>query len=635
MTDEPVEREPDTSEKNFANATLKDVWSSVTATLDPPPNGKAKLNGNGYHDNATGATPAYSQPVDDEADARARDALKAAHRPSPRHLLLLGLYMTGRYNCTVRVKGGEVGVSVDLDEWAGCPAPKCHGPVITSHDTAHCTSCGRGAEGLVAIIRGSGDLRETIKLGREAAARNATKKKAGEREDKDDKELAEHADWLAQYGKASAAEAGEEWVEVLPREGSWPRPMGRAARHGLIGEAVDLIEPHTESDPHSVLISLLVAFGNLIGRGPGFMAEESFHATNLYAVIVGDSSKARKGTSWGPVNRLALLADPEYKSHIVGGLSSGEGVVWAVRDPVVKRVAVKEGKPPKPTGEYVDEVEDPGVDDKRLLVREGEFARCLKVMGRQGNTLSSTLRALWDDGSGGGLTKNEPTKCTDALVSILGHITRNELGRELTDTDAANGFGNRFLWSCAQRSKLLPDGSALPAADVEALGAKFREAVTFARRLKVPLYRDDEARSLWHQVYADLSEGQDGLVGALTARAEAQVMRVAVIYAVLDERTEVGAEHLRAALEVWRYCEESAAHVFGRATGDTTADEIMAALRSSGEEGMSRWEVNDLFSGHRSSEQIGAALTALEKTGQARMQKVPTGGRPTERWFAA
>ena len=37
---------------------------------------------------------------------------------------------------------------------------------------------------------------------------------------------------------------------------------------------------------------------------------------------------------------------------------------------------------------------------------------------------------------------------------------------------------------------------------------------------------DDAARKLWAQVYPTLSEGKPGLLGAITARAEAQVLRI-------------------------------------------------------------------------------------------------------------
>ena len=129
------------------------------------------------------------------------------------------------------------------------------------------------------------------------------------------------------------------------------------------------IEPHTEASKEALLINFLVAFGNAVGRNPHAVAEADRHGTNLDVVIVGETSKGRKGSSWGHIRRLFNLADLEWSdNHIMGGLSSGEGRIHAVRDPIEKTEAVREKG--KPTGETITYQADPGVEDKRLLVVE-------------------------------------------------------------------------------------------------------------------------------------------------------------------------------------------------------------------------------------------------------------------------
>ena len=107
---------------------------------------------------------------------------------------------------------------------------------------------------------------------------------------------------------------------------------------------------------------------------------------------------------------------------------------------------------------YQTVVSDMGVADKRLLVIEPEFASVLRVAGRDGNTLSTVYRQAWDSGLLRVLNKNSPVKATGTHISIIGHITRDELLMELSNNDKVNGFGNRNLWLCVQRSKFLPDG---------------------------------------------------------------------------------------------------------------------------------------------------------------------------------
>ena len=209
---------------------------------------------------------------------------------------------------------------------------------------------------------------------------------------------------------------------------------------------------------------------------------------------------------------------------------------------------------------------------------EPEFANVLRVLERQGNRLSSVIRDAWDGRTLRTLTRTTSAKATGAHISIVGHITADELRRYLDRTEIANGFGNRFLWVCVRRSKSLPEGGRMHTVDVGPLVAELREAVRFAGTVG-RVEREPSARELWHDVYDELSEGLPGLVGALTGRAEAQVMRIAHVYALLDQSAEITHEHLEAALEVWHYCLDSVRHVFGSSLGDPIADTILDALR--------------------------------------------------------
>ncbi len=92
--------------------------------------------------------------------------------------------------------------------------------------------------------------------------------------------------------------------KVLPAPVGWPEPPAPDAYHGLAGEIVQAIAPHTEADPVSVLVQLLVACGALIGRGAWFAVEATRHHPAEFAVLVGESSRARKGTSYDHIERL-------------------------------------------------------------------------------------------------------------------------------------------------------------------------------------------------------------------------------------------------------------------------------------------------------------------------------------------
>jgi len=412
---------------------------------------------------------------------------------------------------------------------------------------------------------------------------------------------------------------------------SWPDPVSDEAFHGLGGEIVQAIEPHTEADPAALLIQFLAAFGNVVGRGAYFFAEADKHFPNLFSIMVGATGKGRKGSSWGHIERVFKTGDEEWsKSCNYSGLSTGEGLIWVIRDQIKKTVPIRE-KGKKIVG-YEEEIVDPGIDDKRALVIESEFVSPLKVMSREGNTLSPTIRHAWDGRDLQTMTKNSPAKATDPHISIIGHITKDELIRHVDATEMCNGFINRFLLVCVKRSKCLPEGGNIHEVDFNPLVIQIRKAVNFAKGAG-ELKRDEQARALWIKVYPELSEGKPGLLGAATARAEPQVMRLAMIFALLDLSYVIRVEHLMAALVIWDYCEASARYVFGESLGDPMADEIQRVLNIR-PEGMTLTEISHLFKRHKKSSQIRRALDSLLGNGTAFPITEKGDGRSPERWFS-
>jgi hypothetical protein len=147
----------------------------------------------------------------------------------------------------------------------------------------------------------------------------------------------------------------------------------------------------------------------------------------------------------------------------------------------------------------------------------------------------------------------------------------------------------------------------------------------------------EEAAAQWQKDYEQLSADRPGLLGAITARAEAQVVRLAMIYAVLDKAKQIDIPHLQAAMAVWAYCEASAVYIFGDSLGDPVADEILRALRQAGARGMNRTMISELFGRNQPANRIGTALALLIREGRARSEihhTSGTRGRPSEFWFA-
>ena len=357
-------------------------------------------------------------------------------------------------------------------------------------------------------------------------------------------------------------------------EPAWP-VMHEAAYYGLAGEVVRSIEPHSEADPVAILLQFLAAFGNAVGISPYYQVEGDKHRAKLFVVTSGATSKGRKGTALGRIRQLMAIAAPDWeRDNIQTGLSSGEGVIFHVRDPIA--TLGKNGTP---------EQVDAGVTDKRLMLVTEEFAGTLRVMERAGNTLSPVLRDAWGTSKLQTLTKNSPIKATDPHISNIGHVTDDELRAALTKVEMANGFANRFLFARVRRSKLLPHGGHLDFGTLQDLGERIATRLGQAQTLG-RITMTDVAAEAWEKNYAVLSGDRPGLLGAILGRAEAQVIRIALIYALLDNKTQIDLLHLRAALAVWGFCEDSTTQIWGDMIGDDVADTILTALKTTGLAGM-------------------------------------------------
>lgn len=418
-------------------------------------------------------------------------------------------------------------------------------------------------------------------------------------------------------------------INKIDLRAEWPK-LGKKGRHGILGDIVGMIAPETESDPVGILLQLLAACGSALGRRPFVQIEGDRHHANLFVCVVGKTAAARKGTSLGRMRQVMDLAAPEWsKDNVRIGLHSGEGLIYHVRD---RRARTKE--------DGTEEVLDDGSDVRNILAIEAEFATVLRRMSKQGNTLSGILRQAWDCATLASLTKASPDRASEAMVSVIGHITDEELDKCLENVELQNGFGNRFLWACVERKNILPFGGSelrgLPRL-AGLLGQAIKDGQWF-ERIDWTL----DARELWEDKYEGLTAGRPGLLGAVTSRAASQVLRIALIFAVLDGRLDIGRDHLEAALAVWGYCDQSAQRIFGSRAADPEAaqreedaEDLLGKILAAGTAGMTRSEMYSAYNRHKSAAVIIQAISDLRDRDAIRSTKTPTGGRTSERWFAA
>ncbi len=451
--------------------------------------------------------------------------------------------------------------------------------------------------------------------------------------------MAKKAGWVDQPAPATAAAADSEPPSAAR---PWPAPLGEVALYGLAGELVAEVEPFTEADPVALLVHFLAAYGIALNKGPHLRVGATKHCGNLFFGVVGATASGRKGTAWSVVREVFRCAEPiaepgvgnlpigpareaGFMARVQGGLATGEGLIHCVRDPKWQNQPVKNRGH---TMGREDVLVDEGVRDKRLLVVEPELARVFGVMRREGATLSQILREAWDGETLRVMAKSVGEVATHPHVGLVGHITQDELLNVLEDVEAANGFGNRFIWICCRRSKLLPDAPAVPRDLLAHYGEQVRRSLDRARLLgEVRLA--PAARSRWHSEYRRLSEDRPGLLGSLLARGSTIPLRLALVFACLDGAGEVDLMHLEAALELWRYAEDSAAWIFGDRLGDPVAERILQALREH-PDGRTRTQVSHLLGRNVSAARMNRAIEVLKRVGVEEIPGAPDGlrGRP-------
>lgn len=411
-----------------------------------------------------------------------------------------------------------------------------------------------------------------------------------------------------------------------PSERMRPK-LARKALHGPLGDYVRLYAPFTEASEPNILFHLLAMFGNLIGPNPHRIVGGVRHHTNLTVCHVGTSGRARKGTGSHVARRLAALVDPEWsRKRVQGGVTSGEGIVWYVRDRVEEL---------DDDGQSV--VKDVGVTDKRLFLLETELSQLLRRMNGDKSTISPVIRKAWDcDAQSVLRTGGHAYSAQFSLISIVGHIVRKELEKFLLGLEAESGFGNRVLFVYSERAQLLVTEDEPPPDRIEQIAARLRRTVDLARTRR-RMNWDDEAARAWRELYPHLERERIGRVDDFATRAAAQIMRISLIFALLDGDDAIRLVHLEAASAAWDFCEQTLVAIFGSGTGNPLADKFLEHLHDAGSRGLARKELWEVAGRNPDVQHLNEALDLLERYGLARKTVEgggPKRGRPLERWFA-
>lgn len=388
--------------------------------------------------------------------------------------------------------------------------------------------------------------------------------------------------------------------------------------HGVLGQIVGQARGYTEADDVGVLGSLLAGVGMVIGPDPHVMVGSTRHSLLCWPLLFGSSGSGRKGEATATARQFLNSSALEFSSLVVGGLSSGEGLIERLKDPVEVDPDSKRKQP-----EWL------GTDDKRLLVIESEFGSVLARAKREGSTLTSVLRQAWD-GDRLSVMNRAALTASSSHVALIGHITPKEFRLRLAEADMAGGLYNRFLPLYVEKSKRLPRPDPIPPELVFAATEQLRQCIGRARRVgQISLGPD--AGELWDNELYDEFAGDDEetVASEFLRRSAPNTLRVAALYAALDGSDQITAEQLTAVGALVRYAVGSARYVLGHASRDVRIDRIRRRIEESPSGYLTRVEVSDLFGRNLKADLLDELIEqVLADDTYAATKVASTGGRP-------
>jgi len=240
---------------------------------------------------------------------------------------------------------------------------------------------------------------------------------------------------------------------------------------------------------------------------------------------------------------------------------------------------------------------------------EEEFSQLLQVMKRAGGIMSTTIRTAWNTPTLRISTRNKPVMASNCHISFICHVTRRELRKSLTENDRGNGFANRFLWCHSARTKKVPFPVSINELGIEDDIEKLRKATTSVRFLDpFEVFLSKEAKQYYGDIYLKLSDSHEGLWGEVTDRAVPQIVRIALVYCLLDGDMEIQYKHILAAEHLWDYCDQSARWAFEQNQYSDKALRILTALDQGP---LSMTDIHKLFSGRMHKWDLGDLLNEI------------------------
>jgi len=378
--------------------------------------------------------------------------------------------------------------------------------------------------------------------------------------------------------------------------------------YGLAGEVGLISSRGSETNPVSSALAFLSFFSANAGRDSFLKIKNTIHHPRIFTLHIGRSSIGGKGESMELTHIIRSRLEKENEDLVgqthEGGLSSGEGLISLIHDGFMS---------------------EPAINDKRLWIVESEFANTVTQGARKGNSLSSTIRNLWDGKSQGGGTKSNKTSTTDPHVSFHGCVTPSELKAMLSNNDILNGFSNRFIMIHAENIAYVPNPKETPEHEVVRLVQRTKEVIQFAlgdyptHKNTKQIQESEDALEFFAMRYKAVTKPfNDIVLDGILSRRRSHTRRLAMLFALLDKTRVIEVKHYKAAFAWEAYTTESVKYIFNserrnKATQEkrANANKIMEYLEEKNS-GASKTDIsNECFKRHLDALKINEALSSL------------------------
>ena len=388
------------------------------------------------------------------------------------------------------------------------------------------------------------------------------------------------------------------------RRVEFPLELPDSVWRGVVRDYRDALARTTEASDAFHLFTFLACAGSVIGRRAFIRYGLSLHG-NLYVCIVGPTAEGRKTTSLRHAERAIREVDASWR--VLRGLSSAEGLLSQIADPWEK------------LGKKGDVIASGGTADKRLMVWLGEFSSLLKKAKQDSvSNLIPQLTEAFDCPPDLCLpTRNDPITVTEPYISLITASTPSWL-EDLADRDIAGGFGNRFVYILGPPKDPIPRPAQPDARLMEKVVSRTGDMLLWLPE-SPEVTLTEPAWDLWSEFYVRWKSQvwPDEMFGALVQRIPDITLKIALIYAVLEKRTQIDPEILTAAIDCGGYATASAQRIFTdfHASRESKLEKRILEVLKAGP--MKFRDLHQAVSGRYSAAEVNRALDSLIRAGQA------------------